>query len=55
MERTTMLNAPINVHSFRARGEIRINQNLLSYDIQNGIASFRFIKKENKDSIIATL
>ena len=50
-----MLNAPINVHSFRARGEIRINQNLLSYDIQNGIASFRFIKKENKDSNIATL
>lgn len=55
MERTTMLNTPINIHSFRARGEIRINQNLLSYDIQNGIASFRFIKRDCKDSIITAL
>lgn len=52
MERTTMLNAPINIHSFRSRGEIKVNDNLLSYDIQNGIASFRFIKKESTDSII---
>ena len=50
-----MLNAPINVHSFMARGEIKINQNLLSYDIQNGIASFRFIKRDYKDSIINAL
>lgn len=56
MERVTALNAPIQIKDFVARGEKVINDNILSYDIQNGIASFRFIKRKDRNiSIVEAL
>lgn len=49
MERVTALNTPIQIKDFVARGEKVVNDNLLSYDIQNGIASFRFIKRQDRN------
>lgn len=52
MERTFLLNSPLNNEDFKAWGEIQINESLLGYNFQNGIASFSFIKRNGKDSII---
>lgn len=47
MDKKTLLTSPIHIKEFTARGEITVDENLLSYDIQNGIASFRFIKRKS--------
>ena len=52
MDRDTSLDSLINIEHFSARGEISIEKNKLSFDFQNGIASFRFIERKDRDSII---
>jgi hypothetical protein len=52
MERNTFFDHKFNLETFTARGEIAINENILSFDFQNGIASFRFIKRRDRDSVI---
>lgn len=50
MNRSTFLNLPFKINEFTARGEIEIKGTRLSYDIQNGIASIRYIKYKGTPS-----
>ena len=49
MNRKHYLGYMQNIESFTARGEIQIKKNKLSYDIKNGIASFRFKTRKDID------
>lgn len=43
---------PFFVEDFKARGEIYIDDNLLSYDAQNGVLSLRIIKRKDTNKAI---
>ena len=45
--RETLLQSLTTIEGFNARGNIRIDDNLLNYDAKNGILSFRFVERKD--------
>ncbi len=51
-DRDTLLSVDTFIEDFKARGDIRIDDNLLNYNVQNGILSLRFVERKNINKTI---